>query len=211
MKAFVLMMGIMLLWIHQVWGQPDLKPGQFIMYTVEGETFMDGTLEMIDITATRPNARQMRRGRKKLAKITRLRWNVHKVYPYAIKVAYLLEELQDTLDQIADHKVKKEFIKRKEKSLFGEYENDLRRMSRSQGKVLVKLVYRETGRDTFALIKDYKSGASAVFWQSIGLLFGINLKSDYNPEEESLIEQMVQDLENGGYNIAYKRYGFTLD
>lgn len=183
---------------------------RFRIYTYQGETFLDGSIDQVIITAPKPTKRELKRGRKRLEKLTRLRWNVHKVFPYAQKVAVILQEVEDSLRAIGDDRVKKDFIKNRETSLFGEYEDDIRKMSRSQGKVLVKLVSRETGISTYELIKGYKNGASALFWQSISLLFGINLKVDYNPQEEEMIELIVRDLERGGYNIAYKKYAYAL-
>lgn len=183
---------------------------RFYIYTQDGETYMDGTLEGIDITARRPSARTMRQSRRRLDKFTRLLWNVHKTYPYAMKVAEVMQEVEKDLQGVEDGKTRREYLKTREKSLFGSYEDDLRKMSRSQGKVLVKLIHRETGKATYYLIKDMKSGASAVLWQSVGVLFGINLKSDYDPEEDAMIEDIIHDLERGGYNICYKQYNYTL-
>jgi len=188
----------------------NLEGRRFIVYEVDGETYMDGTLEGVDIVAKRPSKARLKRGRRRLAKFTRLRWNVHKVYPYAVKVSEILDEINRELEGITDPKARKAYLKSKETSLFGAYEDDLRRMSRSQGKVLVKLVYRETGTSTFHLIKEMKSGVTAVFWQSIGLLFGINLKMEYDQEEDAMIEEIVQELERGGYNICYKQYAYVL-
>lgn len=171
---------------------------------------MDGNMDLVLITAKRPSERELRKGRKRIKKLTRLRWNVHKVYPYALKVADILEGVEDTLQLYVSRTERKEYLKTREKSLFGEYENDLRKMSRSQGKVLVKLISRETGTSSFDLIKNYKNGASAFLWQSIGLIFGISLKVEYEPVEEEMIEWFVQDLERGGYNIAYKKYAYVL-
>lgn len=191
---------------------PDGDPQRrFRVYTHEGETFMIGEIDGIDITASKPSLREIRRGKKRLARFTRLRWNVHKVYPYAVKVSDVLQEVERELSELPNEVTRKEYIKTKEKSLFGEYEDDLRKMTRSQGRVLVKLVHRQTGESTFDLIKDTKSGASAIFWQSIGLLFGINLKTQFDQEEDEMIDQIVYELENGGYNIAYRKYNYRLN
>jgi len=183
---------------------------QYGYYTHKGVPYMEGNLPEVLITARRPTARQLRKGRKRLKDLSRLRWNVHKVYPYALKVADILVGIEDTLATLPTKDARKSYLKNREKSLFGTYEDDLRKMSRSQGKVLVKLVARETGNSSYDLIKNYKNGASAFFWQSIGLLFGISLKSEYEPPEEEMIEWFVQDLERGGYNIAYKAYAYRL-
>ncbi|MEZ4829449.1 MAG: DUF4294 domain-containing protein [Bacteroidia bacterium] len=188
----------------------DSLAHRFKVYTYNGETFMIGDIEGIDILAKKPNRRQIQRGKERLAKFTRLRWNVHKVYPYAVKVSDILSEIDAEMAALPDSTSRREYVKQKENSLFGSYEDDLRKMTRTQGKVLVKLVHRETGRSTFDLIRDNKSGASAVFWQSIGLLFGINLKSQFDTEEDEMIEEIVEELDNGGYNIAYRQYNYRL-
>ncbi|MEO0900052.1 MAG: DUF4294 domain-containing protein [Bacteroidota bacterium] len=183
----------------------------FYTYQKDGKTYLAGRLDTIRISDGAPTARERKRGRRRLRKFTRLRYNVHKAYPYALKVSEILKEVEAEMATIEDDKKLKEYMKEKEKDLFGRYEKDIKKMSRSQGKILVKLIYRETGGSMFSLIKDNKSRVSAVFWQSVGLIFGINLKASYDPEEEDMIEFFVTDLEKGGYNIAFKRYNFTLD
>jgi len=184
----------------------------FRTYTEDGETYGEVILDAVDITAKRPSARQLKKGKRVLRRYTKLRWNVHKVYPYAVKASQILLETNRELAALPPGTKRKKFIKEKEKSLFGKYEKDIRNMTRSQGKILVKLIDRETGTTTYSLIKDFKSGASAVFWQSIGLIFGISLKSEYNSdkEDDAMIEAIVQDLESGGYNIVYRKRAFQL-
>ena len=206
---------VMCLVFHCGYGQSGSKKDMseipdFRVYEVNGEFIMFGELSAINITAKKPGKRALRRGRKKMAKYTRLRWNIHRVYPYALKVSETLGEIETELYAIESEEEKKAYLKAKEKSLFGKYEQDLRKMTRSQGKVLVKLIYRQTGRATYYLIKEYKNGASALLWQSIGMIFGVNLKSDYDAEEEFMIEAIVSDLDRGGYNIYYKTYDYFL-
>ncbi|MEO0473176.1 MAG: DUF4294 domain-containing protein [Bacteroidota bacterium] len=196
---------------QDVLGQTQNHTHRFKVFEYEGETLMYGELDSIAITDRRPTARQLRRGRRRLAKYTKLRWNVHKAYPYAMKVSDVLEEVDSALTGIDDPKARKQYLKSKEKSLFGQYEKDLRKMSRSQGKVLVKLIYRQTGTSAFQLIKETKNPVSAFFWQSIGKIFGINLKSEFDPEEDEMIEQIVADLDQGGYNIYFRRYNYRLN
>ncbi|MEL6676013.1 MAG: DUF4294 domain-containing protein [Bacteroidota bacterium] len=182
----------------------------FRAYVYEGETFMTGQLAPVFITAQTPTQRQVRKGKRKLAKFTRLRWNVHRVYPYAVRVSEILAQAEREMAAMPNEKERDAYLKEREKALFAEYEPALRKMSRTQGKVLVKLIFRETGNSTYYLIKDTKSGASAFLWQSVGRLFGINLKKEYDPEEDLMIEAIVQYLERGGYNIAYREYGYRL-
>ncbi|MEL6841648.1 MAG: DUF4294 domain-containing protein [Bacteroidota bacterium] len=183
---------------------------RFRKYEYNGETYLYGQLDDIDITAKAPNAWQRRRGNKRLQRYTRLQWNVHKVYPYALKVSDVLKEVDAHMATLSTQSEKDAYLKERESGLFGEYEDDVRKMSRSQGKVLVKLIHRQTGISAYDLIKLNKSSAAAVFWQGISRIFGINLKADYDQEAEEMIEDIVKGLETGGYNIYYKRYNYRL-
>ncbi len=190
--------------------EEPVRSKRFRVYEYQGETYLYGQLDDIDITANYPNRWQRNRGERKLERYTRLQWNIHKVYPYALKVGDVLSEVEAEMAKIEDEDARNEYIKSKESALFGEYEDDVRKMSRSQGLVFVKLIHRQTGISAYDLIRETKSGASALFWQSIGRIFGINLKSNYNPEEEQMIEEIVRDLDNGGYNIYYRKYNYRL-
>lgn len=183
---------------------------RFIVYEFEGETIMDGQIAPIVIEAPRPSRETIRRTQDRIRKYTRLLWNIHRTHPYAVKLGDILDEAHRELERLPDEKSKKAYLKSKEGALFGEYEDDLRDMTRSQGEVLVKLISRETGRSSFELIKENKSGASAFLWQTVGLIFGINLKTEYDREEEAMIEEIVRELEEGGYNIYYKAFFYRL-
>ena len=183
---------------------------RFKAYEYEGEIYGTGELDPIDILDHYPSKRDLRRGRRRLAKFTRLRFNVHRVYPYAVKVNEILSDAQAVVETLPNDKAKKNYLKTREKALFDEYEDDLRRMTRTQGKVLIKLIHRQTGISTYSLIKDTKSSASAFFWQSVGRLFGVNLKAEFDRDEDIMIEAIVGELERGGYNIAYRKYNYVL-
>ncbi|MEM6263198.1 MAG: DUF4294 domain-containing protein [Bacteroidota bacterium] len=205
---FFLMLGFLCSYSH---AQDTSKAHNFKIYSIEGVMIGEVDMDAVEINGSMPTKAELRRGKKRLARYNRLRWHVHKVYPYAVKVAELLEEVNATLASMPEGAKKRKYIKEKEKNLFGEYEDDIRRMTRSQGKILVKLVHRETGTSMYGLIKDMKNGTTAVFWQSIGMIFGINLKAEYDVEEEELIESFVNDLERGGYNLVYKQMNYRLD
>lgn len=194
-----------------LYGQERPEPeDRFKAYMYEGEIIMYGSLDPIDIVDAFPTKKQLRRGKRRIAKFTKLRWNIHKTYPYAVKVGEVMADANEQLAGIYDKKERKKYLKEREAELFDKYEQDLRKMTRSQGKVLVKLISRQTGNSTYSLIRDTKSGASAFLWQTVGKLFGINLKDDYDPEEDLMIEAVVHELERGGYNIAYRSYNYEL-
>lgn len=118
--------------------------------------------------------------------------NFRKVYPYALKTREIIENLNAQLAKMSSDSEKKKLIRETEKMLFQEYESAVRTMTTSQGKLLLKLIARETNKTAFELIKDYKGGFSATFWFSVGKIFGTDLKSEFHKErEDSVIEDVL--------------------
>lgn len=183
------------------------------MFVTEFNGELIGTGELVDtimIYAKKPTAKEMRLAQKKLEKFDKMRWNVHKVYPYAVGVATLLKEVDEQTKTMTSEPQKKAFLEKKQKELFADYEDDIRAMTTSQGKILVKLIHRQTGKNAYSLIKDTRSGTTAFFWNGIGSLFGINLKAEIDPEEDGLIEQFAHELDYGGYNIVYQQANYRV-
>jgi len=89
---------------------------------------------------------------------------------------------------------RKSLLKEKEKELLTEYEDDIRTMTFRQGRILIKLIDRETGSPSYDLIRDLRGSTSAFFWQAIARIFGSNLKWEYDPEEEKAIEAIIQSI-----------------
>lgn len=138
-----------------------------------------------------------RKGRKMYKRNAKLIRNVKKVMPYAKVVAQRLIIVDKKVADIPTEAMKKRYYKMCEKKLVDDFDGEIRHLSYSQGKLLIKLIDRETGKSTFNNIKHYKSGVSAVFWQSFARLFGTTLKMNYNDEEEVMIEYIISML---GYN-----------
>ncbi len=132
---------------------------------------------------------------------TKLIYNVRKVYPYAKLARQTLEELNEQYLKLQTDKERKAYTDQLEKDLFAKYEKTLRSMTITQGKILIKLVDRETGNSSYALIKDFRGGLSARFWQTIARLFGANLKKTYDAEgEDKEIEEIIGMIEAGYFN-----------
>lgn len=118
--------------------------------------------------------------------------NFKKVYPYALKTREIIENLNKQLATMKNEADKKKLIKDTEQMLFKEYENAVRTMTTSQGRLLLKLIARETNKTGYDIIKDYKGGFSASFWYGVGKIFGTDLKTEYHKEnEDSLIENIL--------------------
>lgn len=133
--------------------------------------------------------------RKALREWTRLRNAVYVTYPYAKKAGAVFNDINTHLVNIPDKEKKKAYVKSREKDLRKEFTKPLTDLSVYQGKVLMKLIARETGNTCYDIIHDYKGSFSAGFWQSVAWLFGSSLKQTYNPRaEDAQIEDIVMEV-----------------
>jgi len=138
------------------------------------------------------------KSKRQVKRYSRLVRYVKKVYPYSQIIKNTLLEISHELDSIDSERARKRYIKQKEKELKQQFEGQLRKLTITQGRILLKLVDRETGQPTFYLVKELKGSLSAFFWQSLAVMFGNNLKSEYDPEgDDRMIEDIVVRIENG--------------
>ncbi|MBR8535971.1 DUF4294 domain-containing protein [Carboxylicivirga sediminis] len=136
-----------------------------------------------------------KRAKRHYGKLVR---NVKKVLPYARSAGEKVNTINADLALLTNEKEKKTYLKKAEKELFDEFEAPLRKLTFSQGRLLIKLINRETGNTTYDLIKQFKGGVSAFFWQGIARLFGSNLKSEYHAEsEDKMIEHIILLIDSG--------------
>lgn len=128
----------------------------------------------------------------------RLIYNLRKVYPYALMVRSRLGSINEGLEKIPDERDRKKYLRQAEKDIFGEYEDDVRDMTITQGRLLIKLIDRETLNTSYELIRHYRGSFSAAFWQGIARIFGTDLKAEYDPYgEDAVIEIILHELETG--------------
>ena len=133
--------------------------------------------------------------REELKRYILLRRRVFRVYPYAKLAADRLTVLNDRLNEIESKRGRKKYLKRLEKFIYGEFEEELKKLSKSQGRILIKLVHRQTGSTTFDLVKELRTGWKAFIYQTTASLFSLSLKDQYNPAEvleDYLIEDILQ-------------------
>lgn len=134
----------------------------------------------------------------KMKAFLKLRRDVLRAYPYAKLAAVQLKFINDSVAKISNERQKKKFIKRTESELKDQFEKDLKKLTVTQGRILIKLIDRETGSTSYALVKELRGGLQAFFWQGLARLFGSNLKSEYKADsEDQLIESIVQQIERG--------------
>ncbi|PWD99278.1 DUF4294 domain-containing protein [Marinilabilia rubra] len=138
------------------------------------------------------------RSNRERRKYNRFVKSIKVALPYARVAAHKLEVINANLARIENEKERKEYLKKAEKKLFKEFEKPLRKLTFSQGRMLIKLIDRETGDTSYDLIKEYKGGFSAFFWQSVARLFGSNLKDEYHGDrEDHMVEHIIILIDNG--------------
>jgi len=124
-----------------------------------------------------------------------LRRKTIKVYPYAKMAAERLDSMNTRLATLRRNRHKKRYTKRIQKYIEGEFSEELKKMSRTEGQILVKLIHRQTGKTAFNLIKELRSGWRAFWYNTTASMFDISLKREFNPlneKEDYLIEDVLQ-------------------
>lgn len=132
---------------------------------------------------------------------TALERKVRKVYPMAKVAAFKVAEYNRIYMGFTKERERKEYVKKAEKELFAEFEDEIRHMTFSEGRILIKLIDRETGKSSFEIIKEFKGGFNAFLWQSVARIFGHDLKAEYDAEnEDRMIEYIVMQIDMGLMN-----------
>ena len=164
--------------------------------TPEGDTIPESVLPPVEVYAKLTGP-----WKNYWADWTRLRNAVYVTYPYAIAASRIMNEVNVKLNGVTDKKKRKAIIKSREKELKKEFTDQLVKLSVYQGRVLMKLINRQTGNNCYEIISEYKGYFNAAFWQTIAFVFGSNLKQPYNPKgDDADMEKIVLDVE--------KMYGY---
>jgi hypothetical protein len=135
---------------------------------------------------------------KEERRLTKLMKNVRIAYPYARLAGIKLKEYEEILANTPDKKERKVIMKQIEEEIEAQYGEELRGLTITQGKILLKLIDRETGDSSYELVTEFRGEFRAVFYQAFARIFGYNLKVKYDPEgEDRDIEAIVRLIENG--------------
>ncbi len=176
--------------------QPPLKPEHgYLVYlaVIDGDTMPLIRLRTVTIIPPR-----VFKSEKERRRYTRLIRNIKKVLPYAKIAQTKLLVINQHLKQIPNERDRKKYLKQQERLLKKQYGPELTNLTISQGRILIKLIDRETNNTSYDLIKQFRGGFTAFIWQSVARVFGENLKDEYNAQEEDkYIEEIVIRLENG--------------
>lgn len=131
-------------------------------------------------------------------KYHRLIQRVKKVYPYAMKAKELLHKYEPEYLSMRTDRERRLLVKKVEEELMSKYKEELKKFSITDGKILIKLIDRETGKTSYTIIKEFKGSFAAAFWQTVARLFRNNLKDEFDPYgEDMLIDQIVTLIEYG--------------
>lgn len=169
-------------------------------YRCRAEVVDGDTVPMVDLNTVYIYTDFAFKSRRHYEQWTRTKFNVKKVYPYAILAAAKLKEYDKALEKIQDEDYKKIFLKACERDLRKEFEDELKNLTVSQGRVLMKLIDRETGKTTYEIVKQMRGNFQAVMWQTLARLFGNSLKDEYDPNvEDMMIERAVKLVEAGQF------------
>ena len=159
--------------------------------TPEGDTIPQSWLPTVEVYAI-----QSAQWKNYWRNWTRLRNAVYVTYPYAKSASKIITEVNNQLAGISDEGQRKKIIKSREKEMKRDFGDKVTSLSVYQGKVLMKLINRETGNNCYEIIKEYKGGFNAGFWQTVAFVFGSSLKQQYDPQgEDKDIEKIVIELQ----------------
>lgn len=174
---------------------------EVMQYIVEGKD----TIYIDEIRPSKVYSRVPKMKGKEWRKYYRLVHNFSKAYPYALVAKKLVVEADSTIaaDRLKGAKREK-YISKVQKELFDVFEGQMRNLTVSQGALIMKLIDREVGKSSYNIIKGYKSGITAGFWQGIAKMFGSDLKKPYDPEgEDANVEELVKIWEEGDFPALY--------
>lgn len=163
-------------------------------YIVYGTVVNGDTLPIIHLNTLQVIEKRSLKSKKKLKSYNKLRRDVLKVYPLARVASAKLTHINNELSKINSKSEQKKLLAQMENDLFAEYEDEIRTMTFKQGRILIKLIDRETGNTSYNILEELKGKSSAIFWQAISRVFGSNLKWEYDPEEERDIEEIIKSI-----------------
>ena len=137
---------------------------------------------------------------KEKAAYDRLVRNIKITLPYAKMIRETLIETYEYVETFPTQKEREEYLKRMEKELFKQYKPVLKRFSKRQAKVLIKLIQRETDQSSYQIVKAFLGSFRAAFWQGFGKLFGVSLRGKYQPQknkDDAMMERIATQVEEG--------------
>ncbi len=177
----------------------DMDNPTFVPMVKVGKVLKDGdSIQYVELNNVWVFAEPVFKDARQRAAYNRLVYNVKKVLPIAKEVNRIIIETGDYLETLPNKKAKDEHMKKVEASIMKEYKPRMKKLTYSQGKLLIKLVYRECSSSSYDLIRGFLGPIRAGFYQTFAWFFGASLKKDYDPNGiDRLTERVVLQVEAG--------------
>lgn len=191
-KAFYFLFGL-LLGISNSLSAQDRDTLVVSGIIINGDTIPFVRLGIVEITA-----KKTWKNRRAEVRYSKLRRDVLKVLPYAKTAGVKFKELEVLISKTNDKRVQKALAKLTEEDIKKQFGKELEDLTMTQGRILIKLIDRETGSTSYVVVQEVRGNLSAFFWQSLARVFGHNLKAEYNPEkeeEDKQIEEIIQSTQ----------------
>lgn len=162
-----------------------------IGYEIQGQD----TLPVYILMKFSLNASSVKTQAEKDAFVNLTRW-VRKALPYAKLAAFRLQMMEDNLSLMTSERAKRKYINECEKAIKKQFMDDLKNMYVEEGKILLKLIHRETGKTTFDIMKNFGGTLETMFWQAMAKSYNASMKVTYDPVIDYQIEEIIKSIEN---------------
>lgn len=203
-----LLLFILLFIFQNITGQNNSEIGENYII-IKGDTIINGPIQLSEVVLL-PKAPY--KNSDEIRNYLILKRKVFKVYPYAVLASQRLDSLNKRLKKLNTRYKKKRYTKQIQKYLENEFTKELKSLKQSEGRVLIKLVDRQTGISVYELVKDLRNGIKAFFYNITASFFNLNLKDRYNPAkniQDYYIEDIIQrsiDNKQIDYHKPNKKY-----
>jgi hypothetical protein len=197
MRRFLLISNLLIFIALQVFSQDTIRM-KLGDYPVDAIVQNGDTIYVAELKEAVIQPRKRVASTRDMRQYRRLIYNVKKVYPYAKIAGQRFGEISAHLEALNAGKEQREYVKQMEDEIIKNYEEELKNLTVTQGKILIKLIDRETSKTSYEVVKDLRGSFQAAFWQAIARIFGSNLKTEYSPEgEDKIIEEIMIMIEKG--------------
>lgn len=165
--------------------------GQILPYTIDecGDTIIMANLEDVSVTSLRKFET-----REDVYRYRRYKRYALEVYPYAVEAIKIFRQVESLTDDM-NPRTRKKYIKQLQKDLKEKFRQPLMGLSKTQGLILFKMIEKELDTPVYELIRELRNGLTATYWQTMGGLYGHNLKEGYIPGEDPILDAVLNDLD----------------
>lgn len=175
-----------ILFILMAWGVSQAQRTVVRFEVVDGDTIAIYTFDEVILDELKDPEKE-----KEYLRLVR---DVKKTLPYAKLAAFRLQMMEDHLRTLKTEKERKAYVKKTEKAIKQQFLDDLKKLTIRQGRLLIKLIHRETGRTSFELLNKYTNPFTSIFWQGMAKVYGTSLKAEFDPVEQYQVEYIIKHL-----------------